>query len=67
MTGAEGRGDRPIGRRSRFTLACARAEPLAPFALMADGVVRFHTGQVSSLEAGSDPADLTSQLCRPCV
>ena len=29
MTGAEGRGDRSIRRRSRFTLACARAEPLA--------------------------------------
>jgi len=29
MTGAEGRGDRSIRRRSRFTLARARAEPLA--------------------------------------
>lgn len=29
MTGAEGRGDRPVRRRSRFTLARARAEPLA--------------------------------------
>lgn len=28
MTGAEGRGDRSIRRRSRFTLARARAEPL---------------------------------------
>jgi len=27
MTGAEGRGDRSIRRRSRFTLARARAEP----------------------------------------
>ena len=29
LAGAEGRGDRPVRRRSRFTLACARAEPLA--------------------------------------
>ena len=29
VTGAEGWGDRPVRRRSRFTLACARAEPLA--------------------------------------
>ena len=29
IAGAEGRGDRPVRRRSRFTLACARAEPLA--------------------------------------
>ena len=29
IAGAEGRGDRPVRRRSRFTLARARAEPLA--------------------------------------
>ena len=29
LAGAEGRGDRPVRRRSRFTLARARAEPLA--------------------------------------
>ena len=29
FAGAEGRGDRPVRRRSRFTLARARAEPLA--------------------------------------
>lgn len=29
VAGAEGRGDRPVRRRSRFTLACARAAPLA--------------------------------------
>jgi hypothetical protein len=28
IVGAEGRGDRPVRRRSRFTLARARAEPL---------------------------------------
>ena len=28
VAGAEGRGDRPIRRRSRFTLTRARAEPL---------------------------------------
>ena len=31
MTGAEGRGDRSIRRRSRFTLARARAEPFLSF------------------------------------
>ena len=29
IVGVEGRGDRPVRRRSRFTLARARAEPLA--------------------------------------
>lgn len=38
IAGAEGRGDRPVRRRSRFTLAGARAEPLA---LDARGTVRF--------------------------
>ena len=33
IAGAEGRGDRPVRRRSRFTLARARAEPLATAAL----------------------------------
>ena len=29
IAGAEGRGDRPVRRRRRFTLSRARAEPLA--------------------------------------
>ncbi len=37
MTGAEGRGDRSIRRRSRFTLARARAEPF-PVLLRGPGI-----------------------------
>jgi hypothetical protein len=36
LAGAEGRGDRPVRRRSRFTLARARAEPLALQAVKVD-------------------------------
>jgi len=40
---AEGRGDRPGRRRSRFTLACARAAPLALGGGVAGAVARLQT------------------------
>ena len=60
VAGAEGWGDRPVRRRSRFTLACARAEPLALGAqspVSAEVVIRMPPGPMAR-----EPATLWEYL-----
>jgi len=50
IAGAEGRGDRPVRRRRRFTLSRARAEPLA---LLAGIEWQTSLGKVSRRDSAS--------------